>query len=356
MFILVFWASLAAFAAPDARAAGGGLMGGTSAGNVSAKSALGGTSADGGGVLSGDISADGGGALAGNVSAKSVSGGTSADGGGVLSGDISADGGGTSAGGSGGVVSSGDGVRVALPVVMYHSLSKTRSGDYTVTAAQFENDIRELIREGYTTVFGAELIAYLNGRGVLPSKPVMIVFDDGHYNNVAYGEAILKKYGAKAIINVVGKYADSTTDNIKGFYEPTSYLTWQHIRDIDRSVWEIGSHTYNMHSFRPRFGAGQKAGESEGAYRDALKADNDIMAGKLKSAGIETQIFAFPFGKVTETAKDFFAEAGYKIMFSCTEKVNIVPVPNAPMQYIMLHRFNRRGGYSNTTLMHKLQK
>lgn len=314
MFVLVFWASLivpaARAAAASVQAADGGLTGGGLADSV----------------LSG-------GALSGDISAESVFAGVSA-----------------------GVVSAEDGVRLVLPVVMYHSLSKAKSGNYTVTSAQFESDIRELTRQGYTTIFGAELIAYLSGEGVLPIKPVMIVFDDGHYNNVAYGEAILRKYGAKAIINVVGKYVENTTNNINGFYEPTSYLTWQHIRDIDRSIWEIGSHTYNMHLFRPRFGVGRKAGESEEAYLAALQEDNDIMVGKLKNAGIETQIFAFPFGKVTDIAKNFLAEAGYKIMFSCTEKVNIIPVPNNTPAYIMLHRFNRRGGYSNTTLMHKLQE
>lgn len=248
-----------------------------------------------------------------------------------------------------------EGGGVALPVVMYHSLSTGRSGDYIVSVNKFEDDIRELKNAGYTTVTAAEVMAYMSGGTKLPPRPVMIVFDDGHYNNVLYGEPILKKYGAKAVINVVGKFADNTEKDMDGFYAPTSYLTWEHIRNINRDVWEVGSHTYGMHVYRPRYGMGKKAGESEEAYKAALRADNDKMTAKLRAAGVNTQIFAFPFGKITKTATQVLADAGYRIMFSCWEKVNILRPSGDKTQYIMLNRFNRRGSYSAAALIHKLE-
>ena len=242
-----------------------------------------------------------------------------------------------------------------MPVVMYHSISTGRSGDYVVPVSKFEEDVRELTEAGYRTISGAELLAYLDGKGSLPPKPVMIVFDDGHYNNILYGEPILKKYGARAIINVVGKFTDNTEIVMSKSHAPT-YLAWEHIRNINRDVWEVGSHSYDMHKYRPRFGCGRKAGESDEEYRAALRADNDIMVQKLHMAGVDTCLFAFPFGKVTETAKQVLSGAGYKILFSCHEKVNILPAPNEGAPYIMLGRFNRRGAYSVATLMSKLEK
>ena len=61
-----------------------------------------------------------------------------------------------------------------------------------------------------------------------------------------------------------------------------------------------------MHNYKPRFGVGKKAGESEAAYREAVR--NDI--GKLQSvlrekSGVTPVVFAYPFGKYTEEAKDF---------------------------------------------------
>jgi peptidoglycan/xylan/chitin deacetylase (PgdA/CDA1 family) len=251
-------------------------------------------------------------------------------------------------------VAADDSPRIALPVIMYHSLSKNKSGDYTVTVKQFERDLQGLFEQGYTTIFGGKLVAYLNGKGKLPDKPVMIVFDDGHYNNVKYGEPILQKYNAKAIINVVGRFIDNTEKVIDKFYEPTSYLTWRHIREINKDIWEIGSHSYGMHDYRPRFGVGRKFRESNEKYLEALQADNAIMTQKLQDAGVKTDMFAFPFGKTTKTAVQFFADAGYKILFSCREKVNILPPPKADNALpIMLNRFNRRGGYTTTTLLHK---
>ena len=71
---------------------------------------------------------------------------------------------------------------VSLPVLMYHSVAPVPEQQYCVTPETLESDLRYLQAHGYETVSPEELVAYTNGNGTLPEKPVMLTFDDGYYN------------------------------------------------------------------------------------------------------------------------------------------------------------------------------
>ena len=68
---------------------------------------------------------------------------------------------------------------VSLPVLMYHSVAPVPEQQYCVTPETLESDLRYLQAHGYETVSPEELVAYTNGNGTLPEKPVMLTFDDG---------------------------------------------------------------------------------------------------------------------------------------------------------------------------------
>ena len=82
----------------------------------------------------------------------------------------------------GGVTTAADADGVALPIVMYHGLSEDPAawGDYVISPAQFEADLRYLREQGYTTVTVADLLAYVDEGTALPERPVMLTFDDGY--------------------------------------------------------------------------------------------------------------------------------------------------------------------------------
>ena len=101
---------------------------------------------------------------------------------------------------------------ITLPVIMYHSLLKdpARSGKYILPPDVLREDLQYLKGKGYQTVTMNEVIGYVSGEGILPEKPVLITFDDGFYNNLTYLLSILEEYDAKAVLSVVGEYADLT--------------------------------------------------------------------------------------------------------------------------------------------------
>lgn len=69
---------------------------------------------------------------------------------------------------------------VKLPVIMYHSLLKDEKlqNDYTVSPTLFENDLKYLAENGYTTVVVKDLTDYVYGKKSLPEKCIMLTFDD----------------------------------------------------------------------------------------------------------------------------------------------------------------------------------
>ena len=99
-----------------------------------------------------------------------------------------------------------EGIRV--PIVMYHSVLKSRTGKYIVSPEQLEQDLKYIQERGYETIVMADLIEYVENGRELPERPIMLTFDDGYYNNLHYVVPLLEKYNMRAVISVVGKYTD----------------------------------------------------------------------------------------------------------------------------------------------------
>ncbi|MCI9015554.1 MAG: polysaccharide deacetylase family protein [Clostridia bacterium] len=159
---------------------------------------------------------------------------------------------------------------------MYHSILKSRSGDFIVSPDTFEKDLLYIKEKGYTTITMQDLINYVYSDIPLPYKPIIITLDDGHYNNLTYIVPILKKYNMKAVISIVGEYTNSytKTDEANPNY---SYLRWKDIIALSKSGYiEFQNHTYNLHSMiNGRNGCMKKYTESIAQYSQLL--ENDII-------------------------------------------------------------------------------
>ena len=208
-----------------------------------------------------------------------------------------------------------------LLVLMYHQLLPGGKSKYVVSPETLENDLILLKENGYVSVTAKEVIAYVKEEGELPEKPVMITFDDGHYNAYYYGKDILQKHGFTALISIIGRYSENTTATGTGGHVHYSYLTWEEIGEVaDSGVFELGNHSYDMHNFSPRFGAKQKQGESDEEYRRALRGDTEKLQGVLEEkCGVRPRVYAVPFGSYNALTKTVLAEEGFAMMLTCNE-------------------------------------
>ncbi len=214
---------------------------------------------------------------------------------------------------------------VFLPVIMYHSITENGSGDYQLSPAQFEDDLRCLKSKGYETVSAAQLSAYTRGEGTLPAHPVMLTFDDGFYNNLSTVLPLLERYDMCAVVSVVGRYTDELAP-ADPHVDRYSYLTWEDVRALlDSGRVEIGSHTWDLHSNEERAGCSIRAGEDPQAYAAMLRHDlEQVQTVCREKTGCTPTVFAYPYGFICRESIPVLQELGFTCTLTCYEKPNYI--------------------------------
>lgn len=242
-----------------------------------------------------------------------------------------------------------------VPIIMYHSVLKDskRQGKYVISPDTFENDLKYLKEQGYTTIVMQDLINYVHG-GTLPEKPIMLTFDDGYYNNYLYAYPLLQKYGAKMVLSPIGRYADEYME--KDDTNPNyAQCNWKHLKEMsDSGLVELQNHSYNMHSNKDgRNGTKKNKGESEEAYKqaftgDALKAQEAFET----NIGKKPTTFTYPFGAISNVSLEYVKEMGFQATLTCESKMNYIP--QDPKALYGLYRFLRSSGSTSEQYFKKV--
>lgn len=232
--------------------------------------------------------------------------------------------------------------------LMYHQVLKdeSRAGKYIITPNELESDLAYLSENGYVSVLPSQLVKIREQGGRLPEKTVVITFDDGYETGLYYVLPLLKKYGMKAVINVVGSYTDEYSRiNEEGKHLSYAYLTWNEIKKLSDSGYvEIGNHTYDMHSYNgERNGCARKENESDEQYRTVLYEDVARLSDKLQRVtGKRPVAFAYPFGSLCEGSAEIIGSAGISVFMACCEQ----PCSMNRNGRIVINRYNRESGRS----------
>lgn len=131
--------------------------------------------------------------------------------------------------------------RPYIPVLMYHKFADQVSPDdhsMTVSTANFEDQMKTLMDEGYTPITFYDLKSYLDGTGGLPPKPVIITADDGYICNYEIAYPVLKKYAAPATFFITTEFVGTSTSS--------DHFTWEQAKEMEESgLIDIQSHTHS---------------------------------------------------------------------------------------------------------------
>lgn len=245
-----------------------------------------------------------------------------------------------------------------VPIIMYHHITKNiqKSGKYTVTTDEFENDLKYLTSKGYTSVTVKDLTDFVYSGSSLPQKPIMITFDDGFESFYTLAYPLLKKYNFKAVLSIIGfesdKYSAINDHNIN-----YSNLNWSEIKEMsDSGVVEIQNHTYNLHENQSdgRKGMLPLKNENEQEYINLLTNDllklQFLISDKL---GTQADAIAYPFGAYTDATKEIIRNLGFRCSFTCEERVNVIKQNDAESLF-ELGRYNRKSGISSEKFFKKI--
>ncbi len=247
---------------------------------------------------------------------------------------------------------------IKLPVIMYHLILKNPGSKnrFIVSEKIFENDLKYIKNNGFTTILVKDLINYTENKKELPEKPILLTFDDGAYNNYLYAFPLAQKYNAKFVFSPIGKEADRYE---KSHDENPSYshTNWGKIIEMSKSeLVEIQNHTYNMHgSKKPRIGCTKAKNETDEKYKENLAKDL-LKEQKLieEKTGIKPTAFFYPFGAISDKSEEIIKSLGFKATFDCENKMNFIT--KDPTCLFRLHRFLRPPDVSSEEFFEKINK
>jgi hypothetical protein len=92
-----------------------------------------------------------------------------------------------------------------VPVLCYHHIREAKPGQsesmksYSVSPAQFAEQMKALHDSGYQTVLPDQLYEYLVHNGPMPAKPVMLTYDDTDEEQYSIAVPEMNKYGFKGV-------------------------------------------------------------------------------------------------------------------------------------------------------------
>lgn len=203
-----------------------------------------------------------------------------------------------------------------LKVLMYHSIQADRQGDqsqltkeltldpFAVPAQEFRRQLDLIQGTGYTPVTFKDLDQHAIGLKNLPSKPLILTFDDAYldFYDVAW-PALIEK-GWKATLFALGdssvRFANwSRSDSKNG----PPLMNSSQLRELSDNGIEIGSHSLHHVDLT--------ACSIQQAWKEisTSKSNLEEMTGK------EVISFSFPFGRQNGVLSSLASVAGYS--FAC---------------------------------------
>ena len=135
-----------------------------------------------------------------------------------------------------------DGVARTLqvPILMYHYVSVPPAGadiyrrDLSVTPALFESHLKYLTDAGYHVITLDDLLYALTQGRELPTKPIILTFDDGYEDNYTNAFPLLQKYDLVGHFFVISDFVNQ---------ERPGYMTWPQIEEMAAAGQRFGSHS-----------------------------------------------------------------------------------------------------------------
>jgi peptidoglycan/xylan/chitin deacetylase (PgdA/CDA1 family) len=216
---------------------------------------------------------------------------------------------------------------------MYHYVDRTPpekgwSADWlTVRTPDFEWEMEWLEKHDYHTVTLEQVYAAANGGQTLPSRPVVLTFDDDTLDNYTVVYPILRRHGFVATFFIITNYVGRSR-----------CVTWDQLREMQSHGMVIGSHTVS--------------------HVDLTKLTHDALQRELtqsrtiigRELGREPIVLAYPLGFQNGLVVQAARAAGYQIGVTATRglwisRVSFMTLPRVSMGGPQdLRRFQRALG------------
>jgi peptidoglycan/xylan/chitin deacetylase (PgdA/CDA1 family) len=188
------------------------------------------------------------------------------------------------------------GLVTAVPVLLYHCLSPEPSAwiaPFTVTPEHLDRQLSLVLASGCRPVTVTELRDGLSGAGPLPTKPVVVTFDDGFADTLTVAAPILHRHKVFATVYL--------TSGFIGGLSPGGdrMLDWLQARELVDQGHEIGGHSVT----HPQLDTLSR--------RHAWHEVHDCREELQERLGVPVRSFAYPHGYSSPRVRRQVLVSGY---------------------------------------------
>lgn len=196
--------------------------------------------------------------------------------------------------------------RPQVPILCYHHIvDRKPKNEYEVSVESFKAEMKALADSGYHTVLPDQLYNYLAYGDPLPSKPVMLTYDDTDEEQFTVAKPEMDKHGFKGVYFImtisIGRPRYMSKEQIRQLSDEGHAVeshTWRHDRvdkylttpHMDRDLKKIVNNDWDLQLV------------------DTRKKLEDII-------GKEIHYFAYPFGIWSKAGIPELRKRGFKLAF-----------------------------------------
>lgn len=212
--------------------------------------------------------------------------------------------------------------RPQVPILCYHHIRDIKmpgraDRGYEVTIAQFKAQMKALADSGYQTILPDQLYDYLVYGKSLPSRPVMITYDDTDEEQFSIAKPEMDKYGFKGVYFLM-------TISIGR----KNYMTKEQIKQLADEGHAIASHTWDHHRV-DRYKL-ENTIEERGVKKVVNDWDQQLAKTKKDIEAITGKPvvdFAYPFGIWSKEGIPEIKSRGYRMAFQLsTQRDSLQPL------------------------------
>jgi peptidoglycan/xylan/chitin deacetylase (PgdA/CDA1 family) len=186
------------------------------------------------------------------------------------------------------------GKTIKMPILMYHHITNVPTHNVldrslTIIPTIFSQQLDYLKQYGYHTITFNQLFDFLYYNGPLPSKPIILTFDDGYDDAYNFAYPILQAHGYSGMFYI-----------ITGKVGWKGQATWDQLREMLANGMQMGSHTVTHRDI------GSVWLFSHAEAQQELQQSQESLQTQL---GIVIQQFCYPSGEPFRNGKPVVRQA-----------------------------------------------
>jgi peptidoglycan/xylan/chitin deacetylase (PgdA/CDA1 family) len=190
---------------------------------------------------------------------------------------------------------------------MYHYVEYVKDKGDTIRQSlninpyTFEAQVKTLSEAGYTFMTAREVGEVMDGTKILPPNPIVLTFDDGHWDIVTDVLPILKKYNANGTVYMISDFIDGS-----------DFMSEKQLLEVvDSGIMEVGAHTAHHVSLK---------GITPDTVKKEVSESKKTLEEKLH---IKVYSFAYPNGAFDLPAAHIVEDEGFTTAVSTVPGVNV---------------------------------